>query len=402
MGGSNEQARKRVLLITAGELTHDPRARRAAEVAEVAGLDVQGLCVSDGPGLPGLAVARVPTMRLEQRLRAAGVASVGRSSRAVREARGLYRLWRHAMLTSRLARAGRALGRFDVVHANDFDTLPAAAYLARRSNGRIVYDSHEIYTEQEPNAPVAYRAIVRRIEGALARRSHAVITVSPAYADRIKPLLALKDTPSIVMNCPPIESARVPRPTPNGRLRAIYQSSVGPGRFHEDLLLAADHADGASITIRMTGIDIDALRGEVASLGLGDRVEIVEPVPADRLVEGLDGFDVGLIINRPVTLNDELVLPNKLFEYMMAGLAVVAPDLPQLAEVIEREQAGVTFPAGDPQAMGRAIRRLAEDRPLLERLRGNARRAALDTYNAEAQAVGLARAWGLAPPTIEP
>ena len=108
------------------------------------------------------------------------------------------------------------------------------------------------------------------------------------------------------------------------------------------------------------------------------------------------GFDIGLIINRPVTPNDELVLPNKFFEYMMAGLAVVAPDLPVVGAFVEREQVGLTFPAGDTAAMGRAIRRLAEDPELLQSCRERGRKLAVETYNAEAQVGELTRAWGIA------
>ncbi len=398
MSAPGERAGKRILLITAGELTHDPRGRRAAETAARLGLRVQGLCVSDGPGLAGFEVARVPRMRVEQRLREAGAGRIGRSSALAREARGLYRLWRHAWITLRLALAGRRIGRFDIVHANDFDTLPAGAYLARRSRARLVYDSHELYVLQEPSPPRAYTEAVRLLESALARRSDAVITVSPAFAERLAPLLGLETVPQVVLSCPSLVPLEEPAPREGGPLRAIYQSSVGPGRFHEDVLLAAEHADGALISIRMAGIDVAGLRAVVSVRGLGERVEVLEPAPPDRLVEALHGFEVGLIINRPVTANDELTLPNKVFEYMMAGLAVVTPALPVLGAFVEREGVGLTFPPGDAAALGRAIARLASDGALLQRLRSSARRAAVETYNAEVQAPALARAWGLAGP----
>ena len=110
----------------------------------------------------------------------------------------------------------------------------------------------------------------------------------------------------------------------------------------------------------------------------------------------MTGFDIGLIINRPITRNDELVLPNKLFEYMMAGLAVVAPDLPVVGAFVEREGVGVTYPPGDTAAMGGAIRRLAEDPELLRSCRERGRSLAVETYNAEAQVGELVRAWGIA------
>jgi glycosyltransferase involved in cell wall biosynthesis len=170
---------------------------------------------------------------------------------------------------------------------------------------------------------------------------------------------------------------------------------MGPGRLLGDLLAAVERSVGASLTIRVTGADLAAYRALVASRGLDDRVEVAEPVPPDGLVAALRGFDVGLIINRPVTRNDELVLPNKLFEYLMAGLAVAVPNLPSVGALVEREGVGLTVPPADPAALGGALSRLAGDRELLARLRARARVVALEQYNAEAQAHQLARAWGV-------
>jgi glycosyltransferase involved in cell wall biosynthesis len=135
------------------------------------------------------------------------------------------------------------------------------------------------------------------------------------------------------------------------------------------------------------------LREIVSREGLADRVEIAEPVAPDALVEALRGFHVGLVINRPVTRNDLLVLPNKLFEYLMAGVAVVAPALPSLRGLIEREHVGLTFAPGDTDALGAALLRLQDDRELLARLRRRAREAAVTRLNAEAQAGLLEHAW---------
>jgi glycosyltransferase involved in cell wall biosynthesis len=102
---------------------------------------------------------------------------------------------------------------------------------------------------------------------------------------------------------------------------------------------------------------------------------------------------VGLLFDRPLTRNAELSAPNKLFEYLMAGLAVVAPDLPGLRWLAD-EGVGVLFEPGSAESFGAALESLAADPERLAALRANARRAAVERYNAEAQREGLARAWG--------
>jgi glycosyltransferase involved in cell wall biosynthesis len=336
-------------------------------------------------------VARLRRERVAPGLRAAGLGGMKREGAVVREARGLYRLARLARMTRGLYRTGRILGRFDVVHANDLDTLPAAWLLARASRARLVYDAHELYTDQEPDPPRLHRAVARALEGALARRSNAVVTVSEPIAKELQTRLRLGAPPVTVLNAPERDETEPP-PRTDGPLRAIYQGAMGPGRPLENLLVAAEHAPGVQFTLRVAGADQDALRQAAAPLA---NVEVVEPVAPTELVRALRGYDVGLIINRPVTRNDELVFPNKLFEYLMAGLAVAVPRLPGMTPLVEGEGVGVTYPPGEPAALGLALAALARDPARLSKLRAKARELGLGRYNAEAQRDVLAEVWAV-------
>jgi glycosyltransferase involved in cell wall biosynthesis len=230
------------------------------------------------------------------------------------------------------------------------------------------------------------------LEGSLARRADVVSTVSEPIADELRRRLRLEETPRVVLNCPPLVEVAVEPPPEGSPLAVVYQGAMGPGRPLEDLLVAAEHAPGAHFTLRIAGADPAQLRREVEGRGL-DNVEVVEPVAPDRLVEALAGFEVGLVINRPVTQNDELVFPNKLFEYLMAGLAVAAPRLPGLAPVVDGEGIGVTFEPGRPEDLGAVLTALAGDRGRVLGLRRRARQLAVERYNAEAQADALVSLW---------
>lgn len=294
--------------------------------------------------------------------------------------RGLGRAARLGLTTLRLRRAGRREGPFDVIHAHDFATLPAGRLLARGS-ARLVYDAHEIYADQEPRAPGLQRALVRSLEGPLARRADAVVTVSEPIAAELRESLRLERQPLVVLSCPP-RTELEPAPRGNGPLLALYQGAMGPGRPLEDLVVAAEHAKGVKLTVRVPGAP--RLPG----------VEMAEPVEPDELVEAAAAFHVGLVINRPVTRNDELVLPNKLFEYLMAGLAVVVPRLPGLAPLVEGEGIGLTYEPGRPERLGAALTELAQDDERLAVMRAQARQLALERFNAESQRPALLEAWG--------
>jgi glycosyltransferase involved in cell wall biosynthesis len=391
---------QRLLVLTHVELTRDPRARRAALAGVARGWEVVGICPETTAApipLDGVRVERVRGERLAPGLNRLGFGGIQRrESPFVRELRGFYRLVRLARTNLLLARAGRRIGRVDVVLANEIETLPAGWLIRRGRRARLVYDAHEVYASVEPDQPRLHRAVTSWLEGVLARRSDAMTTVSEPIAAELERTLRLRRRPTAILNCPHVVD-RVAEPAPSSRLRAVYQGAMGPGRPLGDLLDAADAAVDVELAIRVANADLEALRREVERRGLAERVTVLEPVAPTELVEALADYDVGLIINRPVSRNDELVFPNKLFEYLMAGLAVVVPSLPSLEAFVDEHRVGLTFAAGDATAMGLALSRLAADADTLVEMRRHARAVALDRFNAEAQERVLVAVWSRSP-----
>jgi glycosyltransferase involved in cell wall biosynthesis len=386
---------RRLLLVTPAELTRDVRARRAAAAGVDQGYEVIGLCgqVSGESPVPLDAVRVVRTgraARVDPRWFGNGAART--EGRALRELRALFRLARLLARSARLWRTGRGLGAVDVVHANDLDTLPAGFALARRAGALLVYDAHELYSEFEEPAPRLARRLLLALEGALARRADAVVTVSDGVARELQARLRLADLPLVVTNAPP-RAEIGPIGSSEGPLRAVYQGGLGPGRGLDDLLAAAGATD-VLLTIRIRMADPEALRQIVASRGLADRVRVLDPVPPAEVLEALGEFEVGVIFDRPQSRNSDLSLPNKFFEYLMAGLAVVAPHLETIGPLVEGEGLGATYAPDDPDGLCAALERLARDRSALGAMRARARELALTRLNAEAAVEVLAQAWG--------
>jgi glycogen synthase len=341
----------RLLTLTTTQLERDPRASRAERAALTAGL--QTAHCSLAPAGFGRPRPRV---------------------RGTREIAGLARLARLVRRTAALRRTGR-MSHADIVHAHDLDTLPAGWLIARRAKARLVYDAHELYTGFDRDPPRLWLAVARRLEGALARRAAAVVTVSDEIADELARRYGLARRPLVVLNCPPAEDVTVE--PHDGPLRAIYQAAAGPGRDLADL----PAVDGVEVHARVLGAS-----------SAPPHVTLHEPVAPELLIAALAPFDVGLVIDRPETENARLALPNKLFEYLMAGLAVVVPDVPAMARLVEREGVGRTYAPG---RLGDVLAALAADRPAVEEMRRRARTAAIERYNAEAQRPALLAAWGL-------
>jgi len=381
----------RLLLVTPAELTRDPRARRAATAAKALGFGVVGL----SGRISGEEPARLDDVQIvrtgpEGRTNAQWKTgtSARREPAPLRELRGLFRLARLAVRTRGLLRAGRTIGRTDVVHANDLETLPAAYRLAKELHSRLVYDAHELYAEFDPNPPRIARAVQTRMERQLARRADAVVTVSEPIAEELRRRFGVE--PIVVLNAPELDAREPPEPAP-GALRVIYQGAFGTGRPLDDLLDAVRLAPNVQLTLRVNRSSADVLRRALPA-GLSARIDVRDPVAPAEVVTALHGHHVGVLFDRPLTRNAELSSPNKLYEYLMAGLAVVAPSLPGLAW-IDEEGVGVLFEPGSPESLAATLEALAADAATTDRLRRNARRLAVERYNAEAQQDALRQAW---------
>lgn len=386
---------RRLLIVTAAELTRDPRARRQALFARALGWEAFGVSGTAGfepAELELEGIVRVSTGRVSAALQRTSLANGG-AGLLVRELRGIYRLLRLAGTTIRLTRAGRRFDRVDVVHANDLDTLAAGWLIARRARARLVYDAHELYSEFDPAPPRIYRAFTGWAEGVLARRADAVVTVSDPIADELVRRLRLGRRPLVVLNCPSLADVP-PRELPDVEsmpLRAVYQGTLGPGRELADLLAIAAAAPEIGFTLRIPGVGREELSNAAAGL---PNVSVAVPVAPDDVIRAIEGEQVGLIFDRPVTRNGELSLPNKLFEYLAAGLAVVVSDLEVLGPFVEQEEVGVAV-TGGPEGIAAALKELARDPVRLASFRRNAAAASRDRFNAETQSLALSVAWAV-------
>lgn len=283
-----------------------------------------------------------------------------------------------------------------LVHANDLNVLPAGLLLARVWRAPLLYDSHELWTQLDEEWSPLLRRLFALLEGPLLRRADAVVTVNGEIARALAQAYRAP-VPVVVMNCPEVPAGRTAAPpvapaigagvrdhsrAGSGDLQVIYQGMLNyRGRGLEGLIDAAATVDGVSLTLRGPGSLGDALARRIADLGARN-VRMLPPVPMADLVSALDGYDVGVISYLPSGKNFLFCSPNKLFEYMMAGLAVVCSDLPVLREIVTAADCGLLYEAGNVADLAAALRRLADDPALVARLRANAYRAARERYNA--------------------
>jgi glycosyltransferase involved in cell wall biosynthesis len=298
--------------------------------------------------------------------------------------------FRDMLVTRQLTRAAASTPA-DVYHAHDLNTLVAGVTAARRHGARLVYDAHELYPELA-GLGASERTRWGRLERKLIGVPNAVIVPSEGRADEFARRYGIA-RPHVVMNAPPASPAPDPTTGPlaalrrPGELLAVYAGGYTAGRGLENLVRAAGRVAG----VRLAMLGFGSLEGDLRTLarreGLdGDRVVFCPPVAHDEVVAAVAAADIGVAPYLPVGLNNILAAPNKLFEYLHAGLAVAGSDLPDIRRVVEEHRVGALFDAGDPASIAAALSKLADDSVELNAMRSRAREAApLYTWETQEQ-----------------
>lgn len=179
------------------------------------------------------------------------------------------------------------------------------------------------------------RPLVHKIEAASIGRAAEITCVSDGIADRLAAVYGLARRPVVVRNVPRYEE--MPFRPCGDRIKVLYHGLVMPNRGLEALIGSVSlWRDEFELTIR--GPVSDAYLAELRRLaeagGVTQRVHFDPPVPFTELVRAASAHDVGIFVLSPHSQQNRYVLPNKLFEYTMAGLCVCVSDLPEMAAVI--------------------------------------------------------------------
>jgi glycosyltransferase involved in cell wall biosynthesis len=364
---------RRAMVLVRNTAVHDARVGRAVGVLAAAGwapqvVGVQSTDVREAAG----EVAGAPLVRLDpgaglRRRRHPPAAPSSRpagppspSSRPPGPAQRLRRL----VVTADFYRQGLAAvraGRPALLHCNDWNTMWIGVAAKPLWRTRVVYDAHELWADR--NGRPEARAWIVAAEALFVRAADVVITASPGYAAELATRYRIPP-PAVVRNVPEHHAAtgRVPAGDNGSPPTLAYVGGLLPGRGLEQPIAAVALVPGVRLTL--IGPGDEAARARLSALaaahGVGDRVERRPPVAPEAVVGALAGATAGLCLIQPICRSYELTLPNKLYEYVAAGLPVLASDLPVIGSVVREHGIGELAPPEDVEAVAAALRRLLE------------------------------------------
>lgn len=265
----------------------------------------------------------------------------------------------------------------DVYFAEDLYTLPFVTTIAKIKKAKVYYNSREIYAHLGGlrNRPML-QSIVKTIEKYFIKKVDLVLTTGPLDSKYIEKLYKISDT-LVIRNIPLYQKAvskidlRKKYNITQDKIILIYQGVILLGRGLEQIINAIARLPKTVLIILGDGEQKNNFIELAKKLNVFGRIIFAGSVDQKDLINYTAGGDVGLSLIENISISYYHALPNKLFEYIMAGLPVLCSDLPQMKAVIEKYNVGESINMEDEENIFSTLNKWCTNPHLLDAYRKN-------------------------------
>jgi len=255
--------------------------------------------------------------------------------------------------------------RSDILLSNDLDTLLPNYIVSKLGSRRLLYDSHEYFTgvPELQNRPLV-RKIWKSIEKFIFPRLKKTYTVNQSIAE-----LYAKEYnvhPQVIRNVPmymekPIANRKLLGLPEDQKILILQGAGINVDRGAEELIMAMQYLTGFLLLIIGSGDVIGELKKRVVEYGLNDKVQFIGRLSYSELMSYTVCADLGLSLDKPNSINYCLSLPNKLFDYIHAGIPVLASPLKEVKHIIDAYQVGTCIENHDSMHIAERIKFIFSD-----------------------------------------
>ncbi|MEE4197263.1 MAG: glycosyltransferase [Bacteroidales bacterium] len=266
--------------------------------------------------------------------------------------------------------------KFDILVCNDLDTLLAgycATFIRRK---KVVYDSHEFFTEVPElvnrNFP---RKVWLLLEQMLLPRIKYSYTVSESIANTYQKLYNIDM--KVVRNLPLYNYKSKDPSTTNSEPRLIlYQGALNVGRGLEQMIDAIQFMDNVHLFIIGEGDLMNQLKQQVKEKHLEGKITLKGRIPFQDLPVETRKADLGIALEENIGLNYYYALPNKLFDYIQSGVPVLVSPFPEMQKIVNNYKIGTVYDHKDPQRLAEKIQEIFELKKRYQQWKKNTQNAA--------------------------
>lgn len=268
-----------------------------------------------------------------------------------------------------------------ILHCHDLDSLPVGVFSKILFLGKIklIYDSHEIWSD--PSQQYFHSSFLFSIGGYiekyLIKFVDRVVMTSDGHASFLQKSLSIK-MPLVVRNIPVKPSHTNPKngfeglTIPSDSHIIVYVGAISPGRGLISLLNSMIKLDPDVILVLLGfGKFKDEISKLITKLKLNGRVKILPPVKPDIVIDAIFQADIGIAPIENICLSYYYTMPNKVFEYLLAGLPIAVSNFPEMSRLVFENEIGVVFNPEDPDDIASAIKSILDNPELFKKLKRN-------------------------------
>lgn len=262
----------------------------------------------------------------------------------------------------------------DVYHANDLNTLPQAIFCAKLKRKKLIFDSHEVNTSRSGYNSKIFKVIEKR----LIYFPDCVIHENKTRAMHFKRIYGFY--PEVIYNYPVFQDVKASPLHHQLGLKEtepilLYQGGIQVGRGLDKLLEAVKEIRRGIVVFIGDGKLKSFLIQESERLGIQERVKFLPKVPLEELPKYTINAYLGFQLLNNTCFNHYSAASNKLFEYIMAGVPVIACSFPEIKKVILEEDVGILVESHNPKSIARGVNFLLDNPEYREYLSENALQA---------------------------
>lgn len=244
--------------------------------------------------------------------------------------------------------------------SNDLDTLLPNFICSKLQQIELIYDSHEIFCEvpELKNAPIK-KKIWEALESFTLPKIKFRITVNESIAQWFRTryttdFLVVRNINSIPRNLILKSRAELDLPE-NKNIILLQGAGINIDRGAEELVDAMAYLDGIQLVIIGGGDVIELLKQKSVSKALEDKITFLPKLKPEELMHYTKCADLGISIDKNTNLNYEYSLPNKLFDYIHAGIPILASRLIEIEKIIKQYEIGYFIDEHNPMHIAQRI-----------------------------------------------
>lgn len=266
--------------------------------------------------------------------------------------------------------------RIDILVANDLDTLLPNFLVSKIKSIPLVYDSHEYFTEM---AEVQNRKFVKMvwtlIEKSIFPKIKYAMTVSEPISSDYEKLYNIK--PLVIRNLSRNASCINPFKREDLNLRPddliviIQGTGINKDKGAEELIEAVKISEGVSLLVVGSGDVLPHLKEQVVQMNIEQNVRFIPVLPWEELMKYTKTADIGMCLEKDTNLSYRYSLPNKLFDYIAAGIPILAGDLPETGKILRENGCGKIIGKVNSRNISQALSELKANTFKLKELKKN-------------------------------